>query len=161
MTVIQTPIDIYTDGGCQKNPGGPGSSAAVFVDPRTNRNLYQFSYGWKETTNNRAELLAIILSGALSKEFGFNVNRIITDSTYCQGCGVLGWKRKKNADLWVVYDRHCGDINLEWVKGHAGNQWNDVADKLTRRPCFTLDDDMWFPELENIIRNESRFLMAH
>ncbi|MEM7210547.1 MAG: ribonuclease HI [Pseudomonadota bacterium] len=134
----------YTDGGCSGNPG-PGGWG-VILQARDGEEIVkerELSGGENETTNNRMELTAAIMAlEALDRPSSITV---VTDSTYLRD-GITkwihGWKRNgwktaskkdvKNADLWLRLDtaqaRH--DILWDWVKGHAGHEQNERADKL-------------------------------
>lgn len=137
------PTDVYTDGACKGNPG-PGGWAWVVPDGGGEHAGVHGSGGAEQTTNQRMELEAVLraveaIDGAL---------RIHSDSTYVVNCfndrwyeGWLkrGWKnaQKKpvaNKDLWEPliehYLRRSNDIEFIWVKGHAGNVWNERADVL-------------------------------
>lgn len=133
-------VTIYTDGGADPNPG-PGGWGAVLL--RAETDPVELSGGTVEkTTNNRMELTAAI--EALSALEGPSRVVLYTDSTYLkQGITTwlpawrrAGWKRKsgalKNVDLWQALsrtvDRHR--IDWRWIKGHAGNRWNERADEL-------------------------------
>jgi len=133
-------VTIYTDGGCRPNPGPGGWGAVILVPGRDPREL---SGGKKEATNNRMELVAAIEAlGALD---GPHRVELFTDSTYVRqgitewlpkwrasGWKTAGKKRVKNRDLWeelsTALERH--EVEWNWVKGHAGNRWNEVADQL-------------------------------
>ena len=134
----------YTDGGCSGNPG-PGGWG-VLLEARDGDEVLrqrELSGGESETTNNRMELTAAIKAlEALDRPSAIT---IVTDSTYLRD-GILkwihGWRRNgwktaakkpvKNEDLWRALDaaqaRH--DVNWDWVKGHAGHDGNERADKL-------------------------------
>lgn len=136
-------ITIYTDGSCLGNPG-PGGWAAV-VDDGTSR--HKLSGGSSETTNNRMELTGVI--SAL--EFLDSPRSVIihSDSKYVVDAINKGWlenwKRTgwhlasggevKNPDLWQRLDKLLGvhDCTFKWVKGHAGNQLNEICDALANQ----------------------------
>ena len=131
---------IYTDGACSGNPG-PGGWGAIILDEEQN----QISLSGKEksTTNNRMELMAPIM--ALKKIGKSSEIVIYTDSTYLKNGITIwienwkknGWKSAnkravKNKDLWVTLNKLTEKklIDWKWVKAHAGNKFNDLADKL-------------------------------
>ena len=130
---------IYTDGACSGNPG-PGGWGAVILDEREKQN--NISGKVKETTNNRMELMAVIM--AIESIDMIQEVTIFTDSTYVQkGISewIINWKRNgwkssnkqpvKNQDLWVRLDNLNSDqITWQWVKGHSGHIENDRADYL-------------------------------
>ena len=129
-------ITIYTDGSSIGNPG-PGGYGAVLISGRHRKELSQ---GYRLTTNNRMELLAVIVAlEALKKPQ--SIVTVYTDSQYVVNAvelkWVFGWeknrfKNKKNADLWLrflnVYRRHV--VELKWIKGHDGNKENERCDQL-------------------------------
>lgn len=91
---------------------------------------------YKNTTNNRMELGAIIVALKAIKR---SIDSVIiyTDSMYCVGCASLGWKRKKNQMLWKIFDEElervnnlCPKIEFKHIKGHEGNYYNEMCDKL-------------------------------
>jgi len=131
-------VIIYTDGGCDPNPG-VGGWAAVLLHGKTTKEL---SGGEDKTTNNRMELTAAIRAlEALKKPCRVE---IYTDSQYVQRGiteWIAGWKRKgwrrgrgavKNVDLWQALDALVGEhqVTWKWVRGHAGNYYNEVCDEL-------------------------------
>ncbi len=132
-------ITLYTDGACSGNPG-PGGWACVLVYKGTEKEL---SGGESETTNNRMEMMAVI-EGLRALKEPCSVD-LYTDSKYVlegatkwlSGWQEKGWKRadKKpvlNVDLWQVLvellSQH--EITWHWVKGHAGNPYNERVDML-------------------------------
>lgn len=131
-------IIAYTDGSSLGNPG-PGAYAAILLD--TERKIKkEFSAGFRLTTNNRMELLAVIVTLEKLKQPKTEIT-IYTDSKYvCDSVDknwVFGWEKKgfkgkKNEDLWrkflVQYRKHL--VHFQWVKGHAGNEFNERADEL-------------------------------
>jgi ribonuclease HI len=127
---------IYTDGAARGNPG-PGGYGAVLHWGNT---IKEISQGYKHTTNNRMELMAVIAALQLLKRDGLNVT-IYSDSAYVVNSvekkWVFGWEKKnfsgkKNADLWAqfltLFKKH--HIKFVWVKGHASNKWNNRCDEL-------------------------------
>ena len=140
-------IKIYTDGACKGNPGVGGWGAIIMKDEK---NIELFG-GENETTNNRMELMAVIMA---LKEISSNLElTIYTDSTYVQK-GISEWiknwkvnnwrssskKPVKNKDLWIELDEAVGSrkINWEWVKGHAGNEGNEKADELANQGVISM-----------------------
>ncbi|MBK9497351.1 MAG: ribonuclease HI [Xanthomonadales bacterium] len=125
-------MEIFTDGGCIENPGGIGSWAFVVVE--NGQAVFTKAGAELETTNNRMELTAVIeaLKWHALSMFYQSVS-IYTDSDLTVKCGNRLWKRKKNLDLWAAFDKyrpHHDHARLVWVKGHAGNVWNEMADQL-------------------------------
>lgn len=129
-------VQIYTDGSSRGNPG-PGGYGAILVYGHHRKEL---SEGYKQTTNNRMELLAVIKALEAMKTSGLEIT-IYTDSKYvCEAVEkkwVFGWeqkgfKGKKNADLWMrflkLYPLH--KIRFHWIKGHAGHKENERCDEL-------------------------------
>ena len=130
------PIYLYTDGAASGNPG-PGGYGIVLRCGRLEKEL---SGGFALTTNNRMELLAVIIGLEQIKWENAEVH-VVSDSSYVVNAlneGWLeGWKRKgfkgkKNVDLWLrfdaVYSRHR--VAFHWIKGHAGHPENERCDAL-------------------------------
>lgn len=126
----------FTDGAYSRirDQGGIG-----IVMVRDGAKVMEFSKAYKETTNNKMELVAVILS-LLSIKREINSMTIITDSQYVIGCATLGWKRKKNQALWEKFDDAfsrakslCPNIKFEWTKGHEDNEFNNLADRLANK----------------------------
>ena len=134
---------IYTDGACSGNPGPGGWGAVIFDQDNKQKNI---SGSEKNTTNNRMELLAAIMS---LKKIKTNSEVVIfTDSTYVKN-GITewmknwkknGWKNSnkkpvKNKDLWVKLDKLCeaNNVSWKWVKGHSTNEFNNLADELATK----------------------------
>ena len=134
---------IYIDGACSGNPG-PGGWGAVIIDQDDKQK--NISGSEKNTTNNRMELLAAIMS---LKKIKTNSEVVIfTDSTYVKN-GITewmknwkksGWKNSskkpvKNKDLWEKLDKLCeaNIVSWKWVKGHSTNEFNNLADELATK----------------------------
>ena len=119
-------IDIYTDGACSGNPGPGGWGAIVIIDGQQT----VLKGGLGETTNNRMEMMAVIegLRYLPSK----SIVTIHTDSTYITNTMTKGWRRKANLDLWQEIDDLVDkqSVTWKWVKGHAGNPLNELADSI-------------------------------
>lgn len=129
-------IKIYTDGASRGNPG-PGGFGVVMI-AGTHRK--EISEGFKLTTNNRMELLSVIVALETLKKEGTTVT-IYSDSKYVvdsvEQKWVFGWEKKdfkgkKNEDLWKrflkIYRKHI--VKFVWVKGHASNVENNRCDEL-------------------------------
>ncbi|MDA3781257.1 MAG: ribonuclease HI [Bacteroidales bacterium] len=135
-------ITIYTDGSARGNPG-PGGYGAVLMSGKHRKEL---SDGFRKTTNNRMELLAVIVALEQLKNQASEVE-VFTDSKYVSDSISKGWvfgwekkafKNKKNPDLWIrflkVYRKH--NVKFHWVKGHANIPENEVCDKLAVNASF-------------------------
>lgn len=125
--------ECYSDGAYSsaRNQGGVG---IVFL--RNGRKVFDYSKGFKNTTNNQMEIAAAIMTLKCFKKEVASIT-IYTDSMYVIGCATLGWQRKKNIRLWKVFDEElrrvsqlCPNIQFKHVKGHADNRWNNYVDKL-------------------------------
>ncbi len=132
-------IKIYTDGACSGNPGKGGWGVLI----QENNNEKKLSGSELNTTNNRMELTAVIK--ALEHFDKSREIEVFTDSKYVmQGITewIKNWKNNhwktsqkkdvKNKDLWILLDAVSAkhDIKWSWVKGHAGDYGNEIADKL-------------------------------
>ena len=131
---------IYTDGACLGNPGPGGWGAVILNEEKNETNM---SGKEQSTTNNRMELMAPIM--ALKKIKKDSKIIIYTDSIYLKN-GITTWiknwekngwmsankKPIKNKDLWVILNKLSKEkvIDWKWVKAHAGNKYNEIADKL-------------------------------
>lgn len=135
-------VTLYTDGACSGNPG-PGGWACVLLYNELKRRISGYE---SHTTNNKMELMGVI-SGLESLTRPMPV-LIITDSQYVKNAFTAGWldnwqkngwKTKsgdpvKNQDLWLKLSLLQRKHNLfwQWVKGHSGNEYNDMCDELAR-----------------------------
>ena len=135
-------ITVYTDGACSGNPGKGGWGVVILI----NKDEIFLNGGDNNTTNNKMELTAAIEA---LKHFQKRENiTLITDSKYVKDgiqIWIKNWKKNnwktsakkpvKNKELWIELDdlitRH--NVSWEWVKGHAGNKYNEKADDLARR----------------------------
>lgn len=130
-------VEIYTDGSSRGNPG-PGGLGVVL---RANGKEKRLSKGFKKTTNNRMELLAVIIGLSALKKEGIDVI-IYSDSKYVVDSVTKGWvfnwsKKadfggKKNPDLWKKFLQLYPKFNIRfvWIKGHADNYFNNICDQL-------------------------------
>ena len=129
-------ITIYTDGAAKGNPGN-GGYGAVLISGKHQKELSQ---GYRKTTNNRMELLSVIVALEQIKKENAEVT-VYSDSKYVVDAvekkWVFTWEKKgyakkKNVDLWkrflVIYRKH--NVKFQWVKGHAGNPMNERCDQL-------------------------------
>ena len=151
-------ITIYTDGASSGNPG-PGGYGVVLI---SGKHRLEKSEGFRLTTNNRMELLAVITGLEALKIKGSKVV-VYTDSKYVSDAVEKGWvfqweskgfKKKKNPDLWTrflkIYRKH--DVRFVWIKGHNNNPENELCDRLavdaSSRPLL-LEDTGYNPETES------------
>ncbi len=148
-------ITIYTDGAARGNPG-PGGYGIVLMSGQHRKELSQ---GYKLTTNNRMELLAVIVALEALKVSDSEAT-IYTDSKYVADAVEKGWvfqwvkkrfKNKKNPDLWMrfleIYKKH--KVKFVWVKGHADNPLNERCDQLAVEASLEpnlLEDKGYNPE---------------
>ena len=130
------PIEIYTDGSAKGNPGKGGYGIVLLYKGRRK----EISEGFRLTTNNRMELLAVIVAIEAIKKDLENIT-IYSDSKYVINAVEKGWlfnwektnfNKKKNPDLWIrflkTYRKH--KILFKWVKGHSNNIENERCDYL-------------------------------
>ncbi len=129
-------IELYTDGASRGNPG-PGGYGIVLKYGELEKEL---SDGFRYTTNNRMELLAVIVGLEQLKKEGLSV-MVYSDSKYVVDAVKKGWlfswekkhfKKKKNPDLWkrflIVYRKH--KVGFTWLKGHNDHPYNERCDEL-------------------------------
>ncbi len=135
-------IEIYTDGACSGNPGPGGWGVVILGKPEPQ----ELCGGEQQTTNNRMEMTAVVQALELFPDGQELI--LYTDSSYVKDGitkWILGWKRNgwrtsqrkavKNQDLWQAIDQQTIRLKVDWrwVKGHAGNRWNERADELARK----------------------------
>lgn len=129
-------ITIYTDGAAKGNPGRGGYGVVLKSGPH----YKELSEGFRLTTNNRMELLAVIKGLEEIKTKGSTV-LVVSDSKYVVEAVEKGWlwnwikigfKDKKNKDLWIrfvnIYRQH--QVKFQWIKGHNGHAENERCDQL-------------------------------
>ena len=129
-------IYLYTDGASSGNPG-PGGYGVVLKCAGLRKEM---SGGFALTTNNRMELLAVIV-GLEAIRWDHALVEVWSDSSYVvkavaegwiSSWQQRGWKKVKNVDLWIrfldVYNRHT--VTFHWLKGHAGHPENERCDAL-------------------------------
>ena len=129
-------ITMYTDGSALGNPGPGGYGVVLMSGPHRK----EISAGYRLTTNNRMELLAVIVGLEALKADGNDVT-IYSDSKYVVDSVSKGWlfdwerknfKDRKNDDLWrrflAIYRRHR--VRFIWIKGHAENPENELCDRM-------------------------------
>lgn len=134
-------IEIFTDGSSLGNPG-PGGYGVLMKYEEKQKKL---SAGYKLTTNNRMELMAVIQALKMLNDFAKEKEIVIySDSKYVihavEKKWVFGWvkknfKDKANADLWRVFLNEYSKYNIKfhWVKGHSGHTENEICDKLAKK----------------------------
>ena len=139
-------VKIFTDGAARGNPEGPGGYGTVlqYIDSKGELHEREYSAGYKKTTNNRMELMAVITGlEALTRPCEVEV---ISDSKYVTDAfnqhWVDGWLKRnwkgssntpvKNVDLWkrLLKAKAPHQVKFTWVKGHAGHPENERCDKL-------------------------------
>ena len=144
-------IHIYTDGAAKGNPGPGGYGVVMELVGQAYRK--EFYEGFRLTTNNRMELLAVIVGLEKLKAPGMSV-LVVSDSKYVvdsvEKKWVLGWEKKgfvgrKNPDLWKrflkIYRQH--KVDFKWIKGHNSHPQNERCDQLavmaSMQPVLNID----------------------
>ena len=147
-------IVCYTDGACSCNPG-PGGFGIVFIKNDKISNMF---YGGNNyTTNNRMELLGVIEAINLAKNNGYDIIEIFSDSAYVINAitnkWFINWERNgwltsqnkpvKNKDLWLKLMKAMEEIEIKFskVKGHAGEEFNEIADKLAVKATNDISEE--------------------
>ena len=151
-------ITIYTDGSSKGNPGR-GGYGMVLISGKYRK---EFSEGYRKTTNNRMELLSVIVALEMLKVEGSDVT-VYTDSKYVSDAVNKRWiynwfnknfKKVKNPDLWQrfldIYSKH--DVKFIWIKGHAENVENNRCDYLATEAAMqdNLKIDEFYENFNNI-----------
>ncbi len=138
-------VMIYTDGACSGNPGAGGYGAIlVYTDSSGTKHEKELSAGFRDVTNNRMELMAVIAAlESLKKPVSATIT---SDSKYVVDAFEKGWLDNwiknnwktagkspvKNVDLWqrLLKAKEGHDIKFVWIKGHAGHKYNERCDEL-------------------------------
>ncbi|MDA0890470.1 MAG: ribonuclease HI [Bacteroidetes bacterium] len=156
-------IIIYTDGAAKGNPGNGGYGIVMM----SGGHRKELSQGFKLTTNNRMELLAVIIALEEIKKENSEII-LYSDSKYVVDAVVKNWvfgwekknfNKKKNPDLWMrflkIYRKH--KVSFVWIKGHADNKENERCDILAVEAAESsnLQIDTWY---ENNISNQGTSL---
>ncbi len=139
-------VKIFTDGAARGNPEGPGGYGTVlqYVDTKGQLHEKEYSAGYKKTTNNRMELMAVITGlEALNRPCEVEVisdSKYVTDAFnqhWIEGWLKRNWKNSakepvKNIDLWkrLLKAKEPHQVTFTWVKGHAGHPENERCDTL-------------------------------
>lgn len=131
-------VHIYTDGAAKGNPGNGGYGVVMELVGTSYKK--EFFEGFRLTTNNRMELLAVIVGLEKLKNPGMKV-LVVSDSKYVVdavekkwvfGWEKIGFKGKKNPDLWMrflkIYRKH--QVDFKWIKGHNNHPQNERCDEL-------------------------------
>ena len=151
-------VHLYTDGSALGNPG-PGGYGIV-LEWVGKGYVKEFSKGFKFTTNNRMELLAVIEGLEMLKQQPLNV-LVYSDSKYVTEAvekkWVFGWEKKnfkdkKNPDLWrrflKIYAQHR--VRFQWIKGHNNHPQNERCDQLAVQAAknYALESDLFYEQLK-------------
>lgn len=153
-------VTIYTDGAASGNPG-PGGYGLVMI---SGKHRLEKSQGYRLTTNNRMELMAVIVALESLKIAKCNVI-VYTDSRYVADAVEKRWlfqwetknfKGKKNRDLWLrflkIYRQH--NVKFIWIRGHNSNAENEVCDRLAVKAAAGVnlpEDEGYDPEEKDIL----------
>ena len=151
-------INVYTDGSARGNPG-PGGYGILL---EYKGHFKEISAGFKLTTNNRMELLAVIVGLENIKQKNYNIT-VFSDSKYVVEAINQGWvfnwekkgfMKKKNPDLWRRFLQIYRTLNVKfiWVKGHAGHIQNERCDELAviASKAQVLKTDLGYEQSKNI-----------
>jgi len=130
---------VYTDGSCLKNPGGPSGWAFAIIGKDR---IWTVQGSNPSSTNNRMELEAVIEALEFWGEPGSY--KIYSDSQLVIKCAKGEWKRKSNLDLWDRFDMAIEgkSVSWVWVKGHNGDEYNEIVDKLARESANNVKNKM-------------------
>ncbi|MDR0301339.1 MAG: ribonuclease HI [Treponema sp.] len=154
--LMETSQKIFTDGGCSGNPGPGGWAYLIVLKTFQGEKITAQNYGAeRDTTNNRMELTAVLeaLRALKTMDDVPKKSTVYTDSQYVQK-GITEWirvwkrnswrtsdkKPVKNQDLWTELDSLAGEfsLNWEWVRGHAGNYYNELCDHMTQEAIASI-----------------------
>lgn len=139
-------VKLYTDGSARGNPDGPGGYGSVleYIDGKGEMHRKELSQGYKKTTNNRMELMAVVAGlEALNRPCNVEVysdSKYVVDAfnqKWIDSWLAKGWKRGKNepvknVDIWkrLLLAKEQHNVKFNWVKGHAGHPQNERCDEL-------------------------------
>ena len=139
-------VSIYTDGSARGNPDGPGGYGTIlqYIDAKGELHERELSAGYKKTTNNRMELMAVIVGlEALNRPCQvelYSDSKYVIDAfekNWVDSWVKNGWKNSqkkpvKNIDLWkrLLEAKRKHEVHFNWVKGHDGHPENERCDKL-------------------------------
>jgi ribonuclease HI len=146
---MSSKIEIYTDGSAKNNPGKGGYGIIMRYEDKEK----EYSEGFRKTTNNRMELLAVIKALEKLKRYDIPIT-IYSDSKYVIDSITKGWvfnwektnfKGKKNEDLWKRYLQLHKKFNIEyiWVKGHNNHPENERCDQLATNTSYDNIDTIY------------------
>lgn len=158
-------VTIYTDGSARSNPEGPGGYGTIieYVDPKGTLHERTYSAGYKKTTNNRMELMAVIAGfEALIRPCTVDVisdSKYVTDAfnqNWIDNWKKNGWRTaaKKpvlNDDLWkrLLKAMEGHEVTFHWVKGHDGHPQNERCDQMATSAADS--DDLLDDEIRQMI----------
>jgi len=139
-------LELWTDGSCYRNPGGPGGFSAILV--KSGVEIVRVVDSEPVTTSNRMELSGVLYG---LKEVVSGPVTVYSDSEYVVKIfseWLSKWKQspkkllyKKNLDLIYAIESEIarvGDVSFKWVRGHSGIEWNEVADYYANKACMDL-----------------------
>jgi len=145
-------VVLYTDGAAKGNPGPGGFGLILQSGPH----YKEVSQGFRHTTNNRMELLSVIVGIEMLKVEGCKVtvysdSRYVVDSVekkWIDGWQKRGWKKVKNPDLWKRYLEIASNhqVSFKWIRGHNGHPMNERCDRLAVEASVGRDlkIDQWY-----------------
>lgn len=157
-------IQVYSDGACKGNPG-IGGYASIMVFDNTNLNIKIIAGGDPKSTNNRMEITAVLT--ALSWIYDNHSNQeiiVYSDSQYMVRAINELWLEKwidkdfnniKNKDLWLRLYKYICKLNVKfvWIKGHDGNNFNELADKLATEACYFQGVPFDYKSVNRVVKN--------
>lgn len=156
-------ISVYTDGACKNNPGIGGYAAVMVIDSSI-KDVKVIAGGAPHTTNNRMELTGVLAALVWIYNNVPNEQVIVySDSKYIVRAINEAWLERwidkdfrniKNQDLWLrLYKYICKlDVKFEWVKGHAGNTFNELADKIASDATYYQGVPVDYKNINNTIK---------
>ena len=134
-------LQIYTDGAYKSSIDQGGIGIVWMKDDKV---FKKYSKGFKHTTNNKMELIAM-LCAFKSIKTPIDEVEFISDSQYVLGCLTKGWKKKKNVELWSILDKEyervkslVKNIKFTYVRGHQDCFGNNLADELASNASLEL-----------------------